>query len=52
MNREGDMNKRYQGELTALAKEQIMQIALYVREEFRAPETSKRLVDYLEKVGV
>lgn len=42
------MGKRYRVELTTLAREQILQIAQYIKDELQAPETAEKLVDFLE----
>lgn len=42
------MGKGYRVELTTLAKEQILQIAHYIKDDLQAPETAKKFVDFLQ----
>lgn len=42
------MGKGYRVELTTLAREQILQIAHYIKDDLQAPETAEKFVDYLQ----
>lgn len=42
------MSKKYRVELTALAQDQIVDIARYITDELMSPDAADRLVDKLE----
>ena len=42
------MGKGYRVELTTLAREQILQIAHYIKDDLQAPETAEKFVDFLQ----
>ena len=42
------MGKEYRVELTTLAREQILQIAHYIKDDLQAPETAEKFVDFLQ----
>ena len=42
------MNRKYIVELTALAQQQILQLAQYIIDKYQEPETADRVVDTLE----